>query len=361
MPDFQVRRDDLRDTRVVDAGEPPAQLGEGEALLRIDRFALTANNVTYGVMGDALGYWQFFPPAAEGWGRVPAWGYADVVASAAEGIEPGQRFYGYVPMSSHLTVRPEMGGPGFVDTTDHRSALPAIYNQYLRVDPAAPVADEQLVMRPLFGTSCLLEDFLRTNDWFGATALVLGSASSKTAYGLAHLLAGASDAPQALGLTSERNRGFVESLGLYDRVITYDAIDLGNDDVVYVDMSGDIRVRTAVHRAAGTRLRRSIAVGATHWEQAADTTAGAGGGEPDPDPGPEPELFFAPSHIERLQNELGGPDLQRRLADAWAGFAPRLSTWMEIDRVDGPDALTHAWRQLVDGTADPRRAYVANL
>ena len=51
MTDVEVRRDDFRATRVVEGAE---------GIVRIDRFALTANNVTYAVMGDALSYWQFF-------------------------------------------------------------------------------------------------------------------------------------------------------------------------------------------------------------------------------------------------------------------------------------------------------------
>ena len=53
---------------------PP--LSDGEVLARIDRFALTANNVTYGVMGERIGYWKFFPVEAEEDGIIPVWGFA---------------------------------------------------------------------------------------------------------------------------------------------------------------------------------------------------------------------------------------------------------------------------------------------
>jgi len=76
---FEVRRDQLAETRIVSEAVPPAE--PGEALLRIDAFALTANNITYGVTGDMIGYWQFFPAADEGWGRIPVWGFADVLSS----------------------------------------------------------------------------------------------------------------------------------------------------------------------------------------------------------------------------------------------------------------------------------------
>ncbi|MDX6599638.1 MAG: hypothetical protein QOE87_3525, partial [Gaiellales bacterium] len=82
MADFLVKRDDLHGCRIVET-EPPA-LEDGQALLRVDSFGLTANNVTYAVFGDAMSYWSFFP-AEEGWGRVPMWGFAEVEASEAEG------------------------------------------------------------------------------------------------------------------------------------------------------------------------------------------------------------------------------------------------------------------------------------
>src|SRR3954470_2279477 len=128
MADFEVRRDDLRTTRVTE-GEPAAErVEEGAVQLNVERFGLSANNVTYGAFGDAMNYWRFFPAAEEGWGRVPVWGFGDVVASGVDDIEPGERFYGYFPMSSHVTLRPEPTGSGFTDAAEHRAGLPPVYN-----------------------------------------------------------------------------------------------------------------------------------------------------------------------------------------------------------------------------------------
>src|SRR5205807_8154878 len=103
MTHFLVKRDDLRECRIAESevSEP----GPGQALLRVDSFGLTANNVTYAVFGERMSYWNFFP-ADEGWGRVPMWGFAEVAQSEAEGVEPGARFYGYLPPSSSLLVPP---------------------------------------------------------------------------------------------------------------------------------------------------------------------------------------------------------------------------------------------------------------
>ena len=100
--------------------------------MRVDRFALTANNITYGVVGERIGYWAFFPPqdnADGGWGIIPVWGFADVVRSRCAEIPEGTRLYGYFPMASHWVMRPaRVTEARMIDGSDHRQALPPVYN-----------------------------------------------------------------------------------------------------------------------------------------------------------------------------------------------------------------------------------------
>ena len=56
MSDFLVKRNDLRECRIVESGVP--ELEPGQALLRVDSFGLTANNVTYAVLGEMMSYWE---------------------------------------------------------------------------------------------------------------------------------------------------------------------------------------------------------------------------------------------------------------------------------------------------------------
>ena len=124
--DFAVSRVDMRDTRVLESEGPELDLGDGQVLIEVDHFSLTANNVTYGAMGEAMNYWDFYP-APDGLGRIPAWGYGDVVASRADGIETGARVFGYLPMSTHAVLEPgRIRDAGFTDVTAHRAALPAL-------------------------------------------------------------------------------------------------------------------------------------------------------------------------------------------------------------------------------------------
>ena len=101
--ELEVDRTDLHRTRVLD--DPAAELPAGAARLRIDAFALTSNNITYAAFGDALQYWNFFP-SRENWGRVPVWGFAEVVESGDAQLALGRRVYGYFPMATELVVEP---------------------------------------------------------------------------------------------------------------------------------------------------------------------------------------------------------------------------------------------------------------
>lgn len=76
-----------------------------------------------------------------------------------------------------------------------------------------------MLLRPLLYTAFLLDDFVADNGRFGASTVVLSSASSKTAAGTAFFLAERGDV-EVVGLTSAGNVSFVERLGVYGRVVT---------------------------------------------------------------------------------------------------------------------------------------------
>ena len=355
MTDFLVKRDDLRETRIGES-EPP-QLDQGEALLRVDRFGLTANNVTYAVMGEAMSYWKFFP-AAHGWGRVPMWGFAEVEDSEADGVESGARVYGYLPPSSHLVVNPSSAGEaGFVDASPHRTELPSAYQAYSVTsgDPFYRPDTEamQMLLRPLFYTSFLIDDQLADDGLTEAGPIVISSASSKTAIAAAFMLA-QRDGVELVALTSPRSAGFVEGLGVYGRTVTYEAIDsLERGPATYVDMSGDGEVRAAVHNHFGGDLAHSMAVGVTHWEE-----LGAGEGEL---PGPPPTLFFAPDRVDKRREDWGGAGLEAKVAEAWHPFCEWTAGWLKAIESEGFDAVKDAYLAVLDGHVPPDKAHVLSV
>ena len=126
--------------------------------------------------------------------------------------------------------------------------------------------DYEILLWPLYFTSFLIDDFFDDEGMFGAGTAILSSASSRTSSALAYLLH-QRDGIEVVGLTSPRNVEFTESLGVYDKVVPYEEIEsLDRQPAVYADMSGDAKVRSAVHGHFDDELRHSAAVGITHRE-----------------------------------------------------------------------------------------------
>jgi uncharacterized protein DUF2855 len=356
MSDFLVKRNDLRECRVAESTAP--ELAAGRALLRVDTFGLTANNVTYGVFGETMHYWDFFPTEEQGWGRVPMWGFAEVERSEAEGVEPGTRLFGYLPPSSHLVVTPaSISEAGFVDASPHRAELPSAYHRYLATgsDPFYRADTEaiQMLLRPLFFTSFLIDDQLADEGLVTRGPIAIASASSKTAIAAAFMLA-QRDGVELIGLTSAGNAEFVEGLGVYGRVVGYDAIaTLERGPATFVDIAGDAAVRRAVHSHFGDELVHSMAVGMTHWE-------GVDPGGADL-PGPQPTVFFAPTRVSKRAKDWGRGGLGTRVADAWQPFCTWTGEWLETIPGQGFDALRSAYLDVLEGRVDPRHAHVLTL
>jgi len=351
--DFEVLRSDLRQIRVTH-GEVRCETGQ--VLCRIDKFALTANNITYAVFGEAMQYWKFFPTGApgDGWGRIPVWGFAEVVESRHESIAVGERLYGYWPMSSHAVLQPErVTDTQFLDGVAHRRPLPTPYQVYMRLarDPLHDPKheDHRALLHPLFFTSWLIEDFLADNALFGARQVVLASASSKTALGVAFLLKlhrGHGPLPQVIGLTSPRNQAFCEKLAYYDEVVTYDALGAMAADVpsVFVDMAGDGKLLNFVHHHFRQQLKYSCIVGATHWERR-KTQHDL--------PGAKPQFFFAPTQAGKRQKDWGPAEFFGRFGKAWAAFLPSVEGWLVVRRESGAVAVEAGYRSVLEGRLTP--------
>ena len=350
-----VRKDALGEAVLVEV--PLAPLPEGAVRLQVESFSVTANNVTYAVVGDGFRYWDFFP-APEGMGIVPMWGHARVIESRRPDIAVGERVYGYLPMASHLDVRPgKVSAGSFIDTTNYRQPMSPVYNSYTRLaadpehDPAREA--ERMIFGPLFRTGFLIEYFLRGESWFGAEQLIVTSASSKTAMGLASVAKGNSPEIRRIGLTSKGNVGFVEKSGLYDEVIAYDDLErLPVVRSVSVDFAGNADLLARVHRHFDAALAHSALVGVTHIE--ARSTFGAG----EAMPGPKPALFFAPDHAVAFFKAHGADEGGKLVAKAWRGFLAAADGTIAIERHKGLDAARAVFLEMVAGHVDPAKGIV---
>lgn len=346
--DFLIDRRDLSRTEVRRLPAPDSLvLEDGEVLLEVERFALTANNITYGVYGDRLGYWRFFPADGD-WGRIPVWGFATVQRSTVETIPAGTRLFGYLPMASHFVTRLERRPWGVVDVSAHRAELPAAYNSLVEAAPG-PLDDQIALLRPLFLTAFLLDDYFAENADFGASTFILSSASSKTALGLGWLLA--RRGVRVIGLTSARNTRFVEGVGYYAEARTYQAFadTPVEGQAVFVDFAGDPGVVAAVHNSLGDRLVHSAVVGSTH-----QTDGPVGPGRL---PGPRPTFFFAPERLRQRSRDWGGEALNSRIQAALEAFIVE-NGWLEVTTHTGPEALAAIYQTVLAGTARPEEGHM---
>ena len=345
-----VNRAELADARAMPA--PPIEIGPDQLHVRIDSYALTSNNITYGVVGDLMQYWSFYPAAA-GMGRIPVWGFGTVARSSRPDVAVGERLYGFWPMSSDALLTIGRTTPAsLTESSLHRRELAPVYNSYGRVaaDPGMQPGSEPFVslMRPLFTTSFLIDDFLAESGFFGAGTVLITSASSKTSIGLAHCLRQRSAGrPEIVGLTSQGNAAFVSGLGTYDGVVTYDAIDglSAPSGAVVVDMAGSEATLRAIHATLGGGLEYSCRVGLTHWHDTKPVIEGL--------PGVQPVFFFAPDRVEARLADWGPQEFAKRVGIASAAFVADAQRWLRIETHRGPEAIVVAYRTLLNGDARP--------
>lgn len=348
--DIVVGRNDLTNVQVIPASR--VAVGPDQLHVSIESYALTANNITYGVAGETMKYWNFYPAAA-GMGRIPVWGFGKVVQSSRPDVAVGERLYGYLPMSSDVVLTIGRTTPAaLTETSPNRAELASVYNNYVRVaaDPGMPPGSEPYVslVRPLFTTSFLIDDFLADNDFFGAKTVLITSASSKTAMGLAHCLKQqGAGRPEIVGLTSKGNAAFVAGLGTYDSVVTYDAIGglRAPTGAVVVDMAGGEATLRAIHAALGDQLKYSCRVGLTQWQDAKPVIKDL--------PGVRPVFFFAPDRVKARLTDWGPKEFGERVGRASAAFVADALRWLKIETHRGPEGIVAAYRTVLKGDARP--------
>ena len=358
---LEVDRAKCGETRVVE--DELDELTAGQVRLRIDRFALTANNVTYAVLGDMLGYWDFFPTGDPTWGRVPAMGWADVVDSAHPEVPVGGRYYGWFPMAQFVDLTVAATDQGLRDDGDHRQGHAPVYRSYVATshDPMYPsdsaageigeAEDRHALLRGLFLTSFLADTFFADAGYHGADAVVVLSASAKTAIGFAQRAA-ERGLGRIIGVTSPRNVDFVTALGWYTDVITYDDVaGLPEVDAVSVDISGDATTLAAVHQRLGDHLKHSMIIGKSHHDSPFAEVA----------VGPTPELFFAPTEVSRRMEEWGAEAFEQRCAEALQDFVGESQRWLAIERSTGPDAAAATWSEVFEGRVAPSVGRIVSL
>ncbi len=352
MKTFIVDKSELSTIQV--RGEKLPNLQVGEVLLSVEKFAFTSNNITYAVLGDSFKYWNFFPHIKGG--IIPVWGYASVVDSKCTDIERGERYYGYLPMATHLIICPDNITPfGFTDTVAHRKLLPGVYNYYesLRANPSfsQEMEDYYAIFYPLFATSYLLEDYYREESYFHADHIFITSASSKTAIGFAYLMK-KNNAPISLvGLTSALRKNLCQDLGCYDQVISYDQLPSEIDQkTAIVDFSGNHAFLLELYSRM-SHLQKSTSVGMAHWDAMKSRHVLPF----------DSDLFFAPAQAKKRQKEWGGKLFKTRIDAAIIDFIEWASHWMKIRKVDEEENIMKTYGKTLKGDIDPKEGMIMVL
>lgn len=303
----------------------------------VERFSLTANVLTYAASGDDHGYWSLYP-AADGRGHVPVWGYA-TGPSPADGRDIS--IFGLLPMASRLALDLRATRNGWREASDTRAQLNPVYNRYAPAAGTIAQREANMLFRPLLIAALVLDQWLREEARFGTDTMLVTSASSKTALGLAML---AKDHVSVVGMTAAARHDFVCSTGMYDAVLSYGEPVARAGSVVIVDFAGDDRLIDDMRLQLGDRCKRVVRIGRTHWSAPNAVDA---------------DRFFAPVHIERLVRLWGPEAFETQLGAAIDRFDAMSAAWFSKRYLDGPEAILDGYRELAAGAIDPATLLVA--
>ena len=270
----------------------------------------------------------------------------------------GSRYYGWYPMARYVDMTVTPTADGFRDDGAHRAAHAPVYRAYTSTDrdafyeAGADAEDRHALLRGLFLTGWLAEDFFADNDWFGARRVLVLSASSKTALAFAHC---ADNRPgiEVIGVTSSRNHAFTHSLGCYDEVVAYDEI---------ARIRGLRPSSRSTWRAA---VRYSLRCTSTSV-----TTQALDGDRSQPSrrraaramalPGPA-AFFFAPTQVKKRVQDWGARGYQQRVVTALSGFVDWSRTWLRVRHAQGAAAATATWREVHGGRTAAEIGHVVSL
>ncbi len=353
---FEVDRKQLDRTRLLQAELPP--LPSGHVRMRIDRFALTANNLTYALTGDLLGYWNFFPSTDTSWGRVPAMGWAELIESDNPDLPPGGRYYGWFPMATHVDIQAVASAEGCRDDGPHRAPHAPIYRSYTLTqrDPLYQAGEDNehrhALLRGLFLTAFLADQALLDASYHGAEQVLVLSASSKTAIAFAEC-ASVHHGLQIVGLSSADKLDFLRHLSCYDSVLSYPDVArfAADTPTLIVDLSGNRELLARLHTHLGPALKYSMAIGRSHHD-AADASIGGT---------VKPQFFFAPTQAKTLLKNWGAERYFAALSEALSRHIDRSAQWLQVELLDQPAALQQAWQDLYQGQIHPARGLIVGL
>jgi len=203
-------------------------------------------------------------------------------------------------------------------------------------------------------TAFVAANFFAEERFFGASQIIISSASAKTALALAYLLRTYHSDVRVIGLTSAKNLPFVQSTGQYHSIVTYDQLSsLSRSDAsIFFDIAGNADVRLKLHQHFGDMLKHSARVGLAHWDAPQSNEVL---------PGPKHELLFAPHLVDRFYAEWGESEFDRRLESAHPGLLSALGKGIKIVRSKDRDEAQSIYLKYLSGNFSPDTGYILSL
>ena len=261
------------------------------------------------------------------------------------------------------------------------------YNQVTRCatdsqyDPSPMAEDLTMLYRPLYWTSFWCEDWLFTSNYRGGAKLVfISSASSKTAFCLAHcirLRIRNKEIPaetRIIGFTSKRNTGFTKRLGLYHEVVSYDdindkAFDFGVK-TIYADVAGSDDFNRKLLAVQGPVFVAAVKLGMSNvtpttldvtaaWTK--NTTLEDAAGLSDSTEVLEFENFFMVEWLAVRVKQLSVKEIAGMQAKAWKQLLVDAKGWVEITRVYGGEKVKTAYDSALKNGLRAEDGYVWSL
>lgn len=331
--------------------------GPNQILVKLDNFTISANNITYALTGDTLGYWSFFPtPENPGWGRVPIWGFADVVRSSVPGVEAGTRIHGVFPISTYSILDVtliESTPPALYEISPVRSKSPVLYKRYRIVPAETKDTTQELLEVTLlvnFYSAFLMSETSLAEEKIDGKTVVILSASSKTGSSTASILKKRNPSTRIIGVSSTtENKDFAAATGFYDDVYTYSTPALSEtlsslpNNIVLVDLAGKGQFLTDLKKTLGSKLERIVLVGNTDWKAGSWPPPGLENSEP----------FMAPDALMELVGAWGEGVFGQKFVEVFTKYLTGGFKGFSISQVRGHDALLAEFQKLLKGGYDP--------
>ncbi|MAI06501.1 MAG: hypothetical protein CMM14_04370 [Rhodospirillaceae bacterium] len=362
---FQTRKTSLIDSRLVNQQLDLEIYNSGSIVLKIEKLSFTSNNISYGVAGEKLGYWKFFPPLknkSNEWGCIPAWGFAKVIHSKNENLMIGEKFFGYFPLADILIFdEVNISGNTMIDMSKHRKELPLVYNTYIKVsdNPDDETDNLKALLFPLHVTAFCLCDFLQDVSYYQSEQILILSASSKTAIGLAQGLDEIKGVPDTIGVTSPNNIDFVKDLKSYTHILSYEDLDKisHNKKTVIIDMSGNRKILGSLHNSLKENMIKCITVGMTHWDSETipkDILSQMMIRE-------RTEFFFAPTHIKKRTKDWGERGFNKKINTFMKARIIQSKNWIKIKEIKGLNNFSSMYDNFTRGTIKPEEGLIITL